>query len=170
MSEEPSENVEIRESEKEKNVLVVDSDDYQRTKKLKLINKAKEEVISLRHDREDAIGYLGGNFEGKGIETYHMKLAQTVAQYGSELLPLIEEGLEKEALEEDDTTTRELPHQAEGLDVVAFVQRDGRISNGDETRWPPEPLTLAIYRQLERIERKLGLGLDLEEDKGPANI
>jgi hypothetical protein len=165
-----SEKVEIEESEKEKNVLVVDSDDYQKTKKLKLINKAKEEAISLRHDREDAIDYLGDSFERRGLDTYHMKLAQTVALYGSELLPLIEDGLEKGALEEDDTTTRKLPHQTRGLDVVAFVQRDGRISNGDETKWPPEPLTLAIYRQLERIERKLGLGLDLEEDKGPANI
>jgi hypothetical protein len=170
MSGKTSEKVEIEESEKEKNVLVVDPDDYQRTKKLKLINKAKEEVISLRHDREDAIGYLGDNFAGEGIETYHMKLAQTVAQYGSELLPLIEEGLEKGALEEDDTITRKVPDQTKGLDVVAFVQRDGRISNGNEARRPPEPLTLAIYRQLERIERELGLGLDLEEDKGPANI
>jgi len=159
---------EVEESNEDKSVFVVDSEEYTKTKKLQLINKTKEEVIDLKHQREDAIGYLGDNFAGDGLEIYCSKLAQNVALYGSELLPLIEQGLEKGTLDEEDTYTREVPQKEEGIHVVTFIRNDGRIV--DSKKELREMYNLAVYRQLERIQRKLGLGLDLEENKGPAKI
>jgi len=171
MSEAPqdTDHVEVEESTDEKNVFVVDPDDYQKTKKLEMIHNTKQEVLNVRKNRSELILELGENFQGKGIEIYHRKLAQTVAQYGSELLPLIEEGLANGALEEDDLTSRLSPEHVE-MDVLTFIQMDGRIDYKDDLEHPPEPNSLAIYRQLDRIQRKLGLGLELQEDKGPANI
>jgi hypothetical protein len=170
MSETPqTEQVEVEESSEEKNVFVVDPDDYQKTKKLEIIHNTKQEVLNVRNNRSELIVELGDNFRGDGIEIYQRRLAKTVAQYGSELLPLIEEGLANGTLEEDDLTSELSPEHAE-MDVLTFIKMDGRIDYKDNLEYPPGPNSLAIYRQLDRIQRKLGLGLELQEDKGPASI
>jgi len=161
--------VEVEESSEEKNVFVVDPDNYQKTKKLEIIHNTKQEVLNVRKNRSELILELEENFRDDGIKVYQRKLARTVAQYGSELLPLIEEGLENGTLEKDDLTSQLSPEHVE-MDVLTFIQMDGRIDYKDDLEYLPERNSLAIYRQLDRIQRKLGLGLELQEDKGPASI
>jgi hypothetical protein len=158
----------------ESELLVVDPDDYQKTKKLESINRAKKEVVKVRQDRTDIIkemkeDFIGRNSGKQPIDLYCNELARTVAQYGSELLPLIEEALEKGSLSEDDLRVSLSENRIE-VDVVQFVTFDGRAEYKGELKFLPESNSMAVYRQLQRIQRKIGLGLDLEENKGPAEI
>ena len=160
MSEAPqdTEHVELEESPDEKNVFVVDPDDYQKTRKLKAINDAKDHVRKLRQDQP----YKAGQKEWQGIYT---RTAEAVAMYGSELLPLIEDALDQGLLDEEDLET-------EFGSLRTFIIYDGRLPNHEKEEFQePKPVVyMTFYRQLERIQRRLGLGLELREDRGPASI
>ena len=54
--------------------------------------------------------------------------------------------------------------------VRKVVTNGGRIIEDGEMEPIPTLNADEVYRQLERIERKLGFGLELETDKGPAEI
>ncbi len=160
----------VGESDNETNYLVVDPDDYQKTKKLEAIHKTKKQVLDVRDKRMELIREYHDEFtKSKGLDVYQHRLAQTVAQYGSELLPLIEEGLDKAILEEEDLEVKISPSHSE-CDLLYYIEMDGRIRHDDEIKTAPETNSIAMYRQLDRIQRKLGLGLEIEEQKGPAEI
>jgi hypothetical protein len=166
--------VEAEESEEGDPVFAVDPEDYQKTKKLERIHKAKKEVLEIRGKRGDIIQDLGDNFTENGRQLYRQKFGQTVAQYGSELLPLIEDALSQGSLSEDDLSTDLIPNHRDH--IVEFILLDGHaISEEEETETGEmvkvtQQYSMAVYRQLGRIERKLGLGLDLEEETPPAEI
>jgi hypothetical protein len=156
-----SEKMEIEEPEEENNVFVVDPDDYQKTRKLKAINDAKDHVQKLRRDMPPR----AKKKEWSGI---HARTAEAVAMYGSELMPLIEDALDRGILEEEDLET-------EYCSVRTFVHFDGHLPESDsgekvEFKDAKPVHYMTVYRQLDRIQRKLGLGLQLQEDKGPAEI
>lgn len=143
----------------ENSYLVVDPDDYQQTRKLKAINDAKDRVRELRKDRP-----ISTTAEG-GWQGLHNRTAEAVAMYGSELLPIIEDALEKGALQKKDLET---PHGS----LETFIHCEGRLPNHEkeELREPSPIVYMAFYRQLERVQRRLGLGLELQENRGPATI
>ncbi|WP_188788783.1 hypothetical protein, partial [Halobellus salinus] len=157
-----------------KNVLVVDPDDYRKTQKLKAIQEAKDRYREYTLNRSERFRELDDTW-GNPQEAMEHEEAQALAMYGSELLPLIEEGIEKGAVSESDLEV-ETNSMVERLldkptmDIREVVRLEGRIVANGEHQAIPRRFQKRIYRQLERIERKLGLGLDLEEDKGPANI
>jgi len=155
----------------ETSYFVVDPDDYQKTKKLEIIHNSKREITRLRKNKDSIIVEYNKEYReaNSGHTTYKASLAQAVAQYGSELLPLIEEARDNGILDESDLTTRIGPEFQE-LDVISFIEMDGRVKKEGELERPPEANTMSIYRQLDRIQQKLGLGLEIEEDKGPAEI
>ena len=174
MSERPSEKVEVEEADKEKNVLVVDPDDYRKTQKLRAIQEAKDDYRAFTLNRSERYEELNETWDNPK-EAMKDEEATSLAMYASELLPLIEEGLDKGALSEDDlkVETDELTARFLGkaeMDIREIVDLQGRIWANEEKQAIPRKYQKRVYRQLERIERKLGLGLDLEEDKGPANI
>jgi len=160
MSEAPqdTEHVELEESPDESSVFVVDPDDYQKTRKLKAINDAKDHVRKLRKDKPNR----AKSKEWQGI---HARTTEAVAMYGSELLPLIEDALDQGLLDEEDLET-------EYGSLRDFITYEGRLPNHEKEEFQePKPFVyMAFYRQLERIQRRLGLGLELREDRGPANI
>jgi hypothetical protein len=156
-----SEKMEIEEADEENNVFVVDPDDYQKTRKLKAINDAKDHVQKLRQDMPPR----ANKKEWSGI---HARIAEAVAMYGSELMPLVEDALDRGILEEDDLET-------EYCSVKEFVHFNGRLADSVsdeeiELEHAKPVHYMTVYRQLDRIQRKLGLGLELQEDKGPAEI
>jgi len=157
MSEQP-ENVELGESMEEKNVFVVDPDDYQKTRKLKAINDSKQHFRDLQESKPNT----AGSKEWQGV---HSRMAEAVALYGSELLPLIDDAIEKGILSESDLNTQ---HGS----IREFIQFDGRFPDHDKQELKdPRPIVFKeVYRELNHIERKLGLGLEMQEDKGSAEI
>jgi len=145
-------------TEEEANIMVADPEDYQKTRKFRAISDAKERVRKKRDDEPPT----ASTDEWKGI---HARTAEAVAIYGTELLPLIEEGLEKGILNESDLDTKH-GH------IMEFIECDGRfVDHEDEEVTSPKPYEyMAVFRQLQRIERELGLGPSLEEEQPPAEI
>jgi hypothetical protein len=141
--------------------LVVDSDDYQQTKNLEAIFKAKKQVRQLAQDPE----WIERNSSEAKIQ-YNKKLCYAVCYYGSELLPLIEEATENEIISEDIT-------QLSWGEIQAYITSNGHIpKNKDKDEWTrAKPFqSMAVYRQLRRIERELGLGIKIEKKTEPAQI
>jgi hypothetical protein len=174
MSESPSEKVEVEESETEKNVLVVDPDNYRKTQKLKSIQEAKDHYKDFILNEHKCWKALNDVYEDPD-EAVEIERARALAHYGSELLPLIEEGLERGAISEDDMKVETNPMVARLLDkpemdIREIIELQGRVWANGEKQSIPRRYQKRVYRQFERLERKLGLGLDIEEDKGPANI
>jgi hypothetical protein len=164
---EEAETVEQTDSE-EATIMVADPDDYQKTKKLKSIYEAKNHVSNLRQNRNERVEYLGDNFKrvGGGPAMFADELAASIADYGNELLPLIEEGKEKGVIEDDDLEAQIRPDDP--ISIEKFIILDGQIREGND--YTSEVTSMAVFRQLQRIQRKLGLGLDLEEEQTPAEI
>jgi len=174
MTDSNSEHVETEASEDTKNVLVVDPDDYRKTQKLKSIQEAKDHYKEFTVNRNEKFRELDETW-GNPKEALEHQEAMALAMYGSELLPLIEEGLESGTLSENDlkVETDELTARLLGkpeMDLREIVDLQGMVWVDDEKSSIPRQYQKRVYRQFERIERKLGLGLDVEEQKGPAQI
>jgi hypothetical protein len=149
--------------------MVADPDDYQRTKKLKAINETKSDVMELKRNRLSRIVELRNAFQSRGSDTYQRELASAVADYGNELLPLIEDAIDRGVIDESEVSEIDIENQFSEEDrvIVKFIINDGALDSDE----PPHlTFTMAIYRQLERIQRKLGLGLSIEEEQTPAEI
>ena len=157
-------------------IVVVDPEDYQKTQKLKAISEAKKEYKEVKRNKTEYVIRLDERWRNP-LEAYRAIRAERLADYGSELMPLINEATEAEALKEKDLQC-DLGKGFDEVDVTKFVRNDGYvyskagISFSDDTEFGPAPLMICnvIYRHFEGIERKLGLGLELELDKGPAEI
>jgi hypothetical protein len=163
----------VEEADKEKDLFVVDPDDYQKTKQLEAIHKAKEEVREMRSNRGDIINERSQQFRKRGTSIYRHELAVSIAKYGSELLPLIEEAKENGLLTEDDLTVECLGIEKD-VTIPEYIRFEGaseeiREKDIDGCHFY-ERDSMEVYRQLTRIQRKLGLGLEMDVDKGAAEI
>ena len=150
--------------------VVVDPDDYRKTKKLQAIQKSKDHYKELKRNKDQEMRDLKEEWKN-WREAYRKRRATAIADYASELVPLIEEGLKSNTLSEDDLICPLGPDKG-NIDVRIVAEKGGILSIGENREREPMPLVDCdeVYRQLERIERKLGLGLQLEENKGPAEI
>jgi hypothetical protein len=74
-------------------------------------------------------------------------------------LPLLEEAEQAGTIIDDD-------YYARGdTDIRTYIITDGRVEADDGTHeTAPPSVCMAVYRHLERLERKIGLGPSLEED------
>jgi len=160
--------------EESSNILVVDPEDYSKTRKLKSIQEAKDHYKSFIVEENEWNRKLKGQYKNPK-ESYNRQRAEALAMIGSELLPLIERGIEKGGLSDSDMkleTDKDLWSSFDGrdIDIRGIIETEGRIVDDGEVRYLPRYYQQKIYRQFERIEQKLGIGLELEEDKGPAEI
>ncbi|MFB9324220.1 hypothetical protein [Cryptosporangium minutisporangium] len=165
---EPEAEPKLKAEENSDSIVVVDPDDYQKTQKLKAINEAKKEYRRYKRQKTEILQKLEENWRNHQ-EAYEAERAMRLAEYGTELMPLIEEGLEKGALTEEDMKCS-LGDGFREVDIRKVVRNGGWIFKDGETEPIPTLNSDEVYRQLERIERKLGLGLELETDKGPSEI
>ena len=163
-----TEGVEL-EVDEDAEVYVSDLEEYLKTRKLKLINRAKERVHEIRENR---LEYAEYDFQRKCYEVYHTDLAEAVATYGNELLPIAKGAVKKGTLSQS-ALGKPGSTQIEAASLVAletFVVLEGRIPEDGLAEAPQPPITMEYYRQLQNIERKLGLGLELKEQTGPAEL
>ena len=165
---EPEAEPKLKAEENSDSIVVVDPDDYQKTQKLKAINEAKAEYKKYKRQKTEILQNLEETWLNPR-EAYDSERAMRLAEYGTELMPLIEEGLEKGALTEEDVKCS-LGNGFREVDIREVVTNGGRIFKDGEMEPMPTLNSDEVYRQLERIERKLGFGLELETDKGPAEI
>lgn len=135
---------------------VADPDDYAKTRKLKALADAKAHVRKVRKDRP-------GEATPDEWDSLNMRLAGAVASYGHELMPLLEEAKENGVIDDGDL---DLGIRG-GTNAGEFIVADGRIEKRDGDGFEPAPphVAMAVYRLLQKIERKLGLGLSLHEEE-----
>lgn len=144
----------VDETDEPAEIYVADPDDYAKTRKLKALNDAKSHVREVRNNRPALA-------KDKEWDGENARLTEAVASYGHELLPLLEAAQDAGIIGDGDFYT-----DGPGKDDVrAFLNTDGRIKTPDETDFmvPPPHRTMVIYRHLQKLERKLGLGLQLDE-------
>lgn len=165
---EPEAEPKLKAEENSDSIVVVDPDDYQKTQKLKAINEAKKEYRKYKRQKSEILQELKEQWRNPE-KAYDSERGMRLAEYGTELMPLIEEGLEKGALTEEDMKCS-LGDGFREIDVRKVVTNGGRVFKDGEMEPIPTLNSDEVYRQLERIERKLGFGLELETDKGPAEI
>ena len=160
--------------EESSNIFVVDPEDYSKTRKLKSIQEAKDHYKSFIVEENEWNERLHNQYVN-GKEAYQRQRAEALAMIGSELLPLIEMGLEKGGLSESD-----MKIEVDGgaykyfdgkeMDVRDIIESQGKVNFQGEVEVLPRYFQQKIYRQFERIEQKLGIGLEVEEEKDPAEI
>jgi len=160
--------------EESSNILVVDPEDYSKTRKLKSIQEAKDHYKSFIVEENEWNRRLNDQYRNPR-EAYDRQRSEALAMIGSELLPLIERGLKKGGLSESDMTLEvdEGVHSyfdGHEVDIRDIIENEGRILDDGEVKYLPRYYQQKIFRQFERIEQELGFGLELEEDKGPAEI
>lgn len=143
----------VDETDEPAKLYVADPDDYAKTRKLKALNDAKANVRRTRQDRPAT----ATSKEWGGL---NQQLAQAVASYGHELLPLLEEAEAAGTIDGDDYSTRG------NVDVRTYITTDGHVMEeiGTEYETPGPARSMSVYRQLQTLERKIGLGPSLEED------
>ena len=162
-----------KEDDDEQSLYVVDSDEYQKTKKLESIYQSKKEYKKIRSNRSKIIQkYTGIYRDPKG--SYYQQLASSLAMYGSELSPIIEDALKEGLLIEDDLKIESVSgnDQWDILELIKFdccVEGDFISEEGKYTPLGDKNLN-HIFRHLEKIQRKLGLGLEIESETDPAQI
>lgn len=167
MKESDNEVIEQLDSE-EATIMVADPDDYQKTKKLQSIQEAKDHFKEIKRNQNEIKIELKDEWRN-WEEAYRDMRSRAISDYASEMIPLIEAGIENDSLSEDDLIASLGPKKYD-INVKHIAENDGRINVDGEMEPLPGSNCNEIYRQLERIEQKLGLGLELIEDKGSAQI
>lgn len=165
---EPEAERKVKAEENSDSIVVVDPDDYQRTQKLKAIDEAKKEYKNYKRSRAEKMRELEEAWANPE-EAYMGELGMRIAGYGDELMPLIKDALEKGAIEEEDLYLT-IGGTGKEVDVREIIRNGGQVRVNGELEKLRILNCSEVYRKLEDIERKMGLGVELEVDKGPAEI
>jgi hypothetical protein len=171
MTDEPT--VDVDNDNDEPKMYVVDSEEYQKTKKLQSIYEAKKEFRNVWYNKEDNIErlkdtyYTDNHKQGEGMRLYRGHLADILAMYGSELSPIIRDAVDAGLLEQDDLEVELETDQ----NLLQLTRKKYQIKD-DKDGWRTLRCSclLDVFRTYERVQRKLGLGLDIEEETEPAII
>ena len=156
------ETVENADSE-EATIMVADPEDYQKSKKLKAIYESKKKVREVLHNKWQIKEEVGRNHH----KHWRATLSDALVMYGLELMPVIERAMREGVIQEEDLDAGPMEQ-----DIQTFVDVGGAVRDEDtgDMRPPLQWEAINYYQQLQRIEQKLGLGLDLEEEQTPAEI
>ena len=166
------------------NVAVVDPDDYAKTRKIKQIEDAKENVLNLRRQADKKLKEWGEDRVEPGVVIYYWRLGEAVADYGREVQPYISKALQKGIITEEDVTIRLKDVdgiEAEEFRLVRWITNDGDIEpllktwetsqpHKDDYPYPPTDICMAVFDQINQIKLDIGLGPTLEEQRTPAEI
>jgi hypothetical protein len=145
------------ESDQGADLSVPDPDDYHRTQKLKTIHQARRNVQKIHRNKRSNMDRYEG-WDSAWYDVYHKELAEAVASYGHEVLPIVEEAHSEGVIDESEVT------DPSGRHIAEFVANEGLIKEeGDHFTAPDAKASMSIYRQLDRILRQVGLGVSLEE-------
>jgi hypothetical protein len=125
---------------------ILDPADYNQNQRLKEIHQARKEVRKALEETT-----TGRATDNEHVTT-HNRLAQTVAFYGHELLPLMDKAEWSHEFKDGHTVTS----------VREFITRLGRYPGAD---WPytPKPVSMEIFARLNEFAAEVGLGAQLDE-------
>jgi hypothetical protein len=166
MSESQDLDVDIENAEDDTTVVVTDSENYGETQRLKQIYKLRSKVQDLKMNKNELSKEYDDYWSNRrGWEIFEEDLAGTVALYGSELLPLFNSI--EQITEEDYKVTIS---KGKSVDIRLFVDKDGNRVNDGQVEAYPSLFSMAVYRRLNKLVEKSGLGLETESETEPASI
>jgi hypothetical protein len=125
---------------------ILDPGDYNQNQRLKEIHTARQEVRKV-------LGDMKSQGTRREHDIQHTRLAEAVAFYGHELLPMMDEA---------DWTHEftETGHPPE--DVRDFIYHMGRFPE-TEAPYTPKHLTMSVFARLNEFAREIGLGADFDD-------
>jgi hypothetical protein len=129
-------------------IVVADADEYNQSRRLKSIHKARDDV------REAYRNVTRGRAPGREHRETREELATAVAFYGMELEPLMNEA-------DWDGEIDKGPWP----DVQTFIATAPLIPPSKEDSWNyiPDQLSMAVFSRLNEFAREAGLGVDLDD-------
>jgi len=159
----------VDETDESVKLYVADPDDYAKTRKLRAINDAKAHYRGFTTERNERHKNLTNQVRFPADELERQE-AEALALYASELLPLIDEAIQKGSLSEDDLVVerdRVVNNATEGREMS--IREVARTQAYIPTNGEPQPLhksfQMKVFRELEKIEREIGLGIGLEPEQ-----
>lgn len=128
---------------------VADPDDYSQNQRLKDIHEARRDVRKALKD----LPHYGKDEEHL---VAHQNLADAVAFYGHELLPLMDATGWEHTFDDSDIPIDSVRH---------FIQTHGNPPAW-EADYPPRSVSLGVFSKLNTFLHDAGLGADLDTDDG----
>jgi hypothetical protein len=166
MSESQNLDVDIENAEDDTTVVVTDSENYGETQRLKQIYKLRSRVQDLKMNKSELSKEYDEYWSNKrGWEVFDEDLSSTVALYGSELLPVFD-SIEQIAEEDYKVEITE----DKSVDIRLFVNKDGKRVKDGKVEAYPSLFSMSVYRRLNELVEKSGLGLETESETEPASI
>lgn len=166
MSESQDLDVDIENAEDDTTVVVTDSENYGETQRLKQVYNLRSNVQELVMNKHQLAKEYDDHWGNKmGHEIFTENLANTIALYGSELLPIFDS---IEQISEEDynvTITKD-----KSVDIRLFVDKDGMRAKDGEVEAYPTLFSMAVFRRLNELVEKSGLGVETESETEPASI
>jgi len=158
--------VDVESTEDDTTVVVTDSENYGETQRLKQIYKLRSKVQDLKMNQNELSKEYDDYWSNRrGWEIFEEDLANAVALYGSELLPLFY-SIDQISEEDYKVTVSE----GNSVDIRFFVDKDGMRKNEGEVGAYPSLFSMSVFRRLNELVEKSGLGLETESETEPASI
>ena len=153
----------MTEEEKSKSVTVrvSSSEEFVQSRRLKQILDAKERVLDEYYDSTNSYNEKGMNANPINEFERNRRIAHAVVEFCIEVEPVLDQAEEQEVFEENtvklDRTT---------YSIADIIDSGGRIG---EMAIEPEQ-SMFIYRIVSKKIADIGIGINLEEEKQPAEI
>ena len=153
----------MTEEEKSKSVTVrvSSSEEFVQSRRLKQILDAKERVLDEYYDSTNSYNEKGMNANPINEFERNRRIAHAVVEFCIEVEPVLDQAEEKEVFEQN---TVELDRTT--YSIADIIDSGGRIG---EMAIEPEQ-SMFIYRIVSKKIADIGIGINLEEEKQPAEI
>ena len=149
------------EESKSVTVRVSSSEEFVQSRRLKQILDAKERVLDEYYDSTRSYNRKGMNAKPISEFERNRRVAHAVVEFCIEVEPVLDQAEEKEVFEENTVELDRTTHS-----IADIVDTGGRI--GDMVIEPEQ--SMFIYRIISKKIADIGIGINLEEEKQPAEI
>ena len=163
MSEKDDLDIEVQPEESETTVVVTDSENYSETQKLKHIYELKRDVTTHIANRFELVKKYRQEYSNPKY-TYQERLADKVALYVNEVIPLLESA---DSIDESDYQVDRVNSK---VDIQTFAETHGLSASGNELEPHSKIESKAVFHETNELIREIGLGVELEEETEPASI
>jgi hypothetical protein len=142
-------------------VRVSSSEEFVQSKRLRQILDSKERVLDEYYESTRNHNIRGMNANRISEFERNRRIAHAVVEFCIEVEPVLDQAEEKEVFEQNTIELDRTTHS-----IADIVDTGGRI--GDMVIEPEQ--SMFIYRIVSKKLANIGIGINLEEDKEPAEI
>ena len=142
-------------------VRVSSSEEFVQSKRLRQILDSKERVLDEYYDSTRTYNKRGMDFNPVDEFERNRRIAHAVVEFCIEVEPVLDQAEEKEVFKNNTVELDRTTHS-----IADIIDTGGRVG---EMVIEPEQ-SMFIYRVVSKKIADIGIGINLEEDKEPAEI